>query len=399
MTEEEKGPETKFSRREFIKCSALLGGTLLAGQLGWATDLVRRAEAGLLSPEEEYELAKAENILHTVCLQCNTGCGIKVKLFRKNGQAVAAKIDGNPYNPFVLFPHLPFKTSPAEAVEIDAAICPKGQSGLQTAYDPYRITKVLKRAGKRGENKWQSISFDQAIDEIVNGGNLFKDIPGEESRKVEGLKDICTLRDPDLFQRMAFDIKDISKKKTPEEKKAAVEDFKKKYAGELHYLIDPDHPDFGPRNNQLLYMWGRKKAGRSEFSARFFGGTMGTTNRHGHTTVCQGSLYFSGKAMSEQYTEGTFKDGQKFYWQADCEGAEFILFVGANLLDANYGPPNRTPRLISKKFAVVDPRFSKLASKAWKYLPVNPGEDGALAMGMLQWIIKHKRYNESYLIF
>jgi anaerobic selenocysteine-containing dehydrogenase len=397
----DKAEETKegsgLTRREFIKCSAVLGGTLLASQFAWAADLLRRAEAELLTPEEEYELAKAENILYTTCLQCNTGCGLKVKFFRKNGTAVALKIDGNAYNPFTLLPHYSYKTSPFELNTVDGAICPKGQAGLQTVYDPYRITKVLKRAGKRGENKWKSISFDEAVNEVVNGGRLFKDIPGEEDRHVEGLKDICTLRDPELAKSMDWDIKEIWKMKTKEEKQAAVEEFKRKYANDLHHLIDPDHPDFGPKNNQLVYLWGRKKAGREQFALRFFAGGLGTYNYHGHTTVCQGSLYFSGKAMSEQYTAGTFKDGQKFYWQGDIEGAEFILFVGANLFDANYGPPNRTPRLIGKKFAVVDPRFNKLASKAWKYLPINPGTDGALAMAMIQWVIKNKRYNADYL--
>ena len=45
----------------------------------------------------------------------------------------------------------------------------------------------------------------------------------------------------------------------------------------------------------------------------------------------------------------------------------------------------------------VDPRFSKLASKAWKYLPVNPGTDGALALAMMQYIIKYQRFNAAYL--
>ena len=88
--------------------------------------------------------------------------------------------------------------------------------------------------------------------------------------------------------------------------------------------------------------------------------------------------------MSEQYEEGSWRGGVKFYWQTEIEGAEFILFVGANLFDANYGPPNRTARLIPNlisgktKIAVADPRFSKLASKAWKYLPVNPGNRRSL---------------------
>lgn len=395
-TKDNKG----LNRRDFLKCSAVLGSAVLASQMQWATDLIRRAEAGLLTPEEEYELIKAENTLYTVCLQCNTGCGIKVKFFRKGNHAIALKIDGSPYNPFVSLPHLPYTTSPFKANTIDMAICPKGQAGIQTVYDPYRITKVLKRAGKRGENKWMTIPFDQAIDEIVNGGYLFKHVPGEENRKVEGLKDIYVLKDPKIAKEMAEDVKAIQKAK---DKKAAVEEFKKKHAANLHYLIDPDHPDLGPKNNQFVYMWGRKKAGRSDFSARFFGDYFGTVNTHGHTTVCQGSLYFTCKAMSEQYEYNKFTGGLKFYWQGDFENAEYILSVGSNLFDANYGPPNRNVRLVPRlaegkcKMTVVDPRFNKAAAKANRYLPIKPGTDGAFFKAIIQWMVKNKKYDAKYL--
>ena len=390
-----------LSRRGFLKCSAVLGGAVMASQLEWARDLIRRAEAGELTPEEEYELIRAENTLYSVCLQCNTGCSIKVKLFRpQKGSAVALKIDGNPFSPFVAVPHLPYATSPLEANTVDAAICPKGQAGLQTAYDPYRITKVLKRAGKRGENRWQTIAFDRALDEIVNGGKLFSHVPGEENREVTGLKDILVLRDPKVAKAMADDANALAKAK---DKKAAVEAFKAKHADNLHYLIDPEHPDLGPKNNQFVYWWGRKKGGRSDFAARFFGDYLGTVNTHGHTTVCQGSLYFTCKAMSEQYEFNKFGGGKKFYWQADAENSAYMLCVGSNLFDANYGPSNRNARIIPRlstgelKLVVVDPRFNKAAAKANRYMAIRPGTDGAFFMALVQWIIRNGKYDARYL--
>ncbi len=400
IKDKKKGRKNGLTRRDFMKCSAVVGGGLLASQMEWATDLVRRAEAGLLTPEEEYELIRAENILYTVCLQCNTGCGIKVKFFRKNGTAVALKIDGNPYNPFVSVPHLAYNSSPFDINTIDMAICPKGQAGLQTTYDPYRITKVLKRAGRRGENKWTTIPFDKAIEEIVNGGRLFSHVAGEENREVTGLKDIYVLRDPAIAKALGDDAKALAKAK---DKKKAVEEFKAKHAANLHYLIDPDHPDFGPKNNQMLYLWGRKKGGRGDFDGRFFGDYFGTANTHGHTTVCQGSLYFTCKAMSEQYEYNKFGGGAKFYWQGDFENSEYILCVGSNLFDANYGPPNRNARLIPRlaegkaKMTVVDPRFNKAAAKANRYLPIKPGTDAAFFAGLIQWMIKNKKYDAKYL--
>ncbi|MGQ9653160.1 MAG: molybdopterin-dependent oxidoreductase, partial [Thermodesulfobacteriota bacterium] len=400
MTKRSENGEKGIDRRGFIRCSAILGGTLLASQMQWARDLIERAEAGLLSPEEEYELIRADNILYSVCLQCNTGCGIKVKLYRSGDTALAVKIDGNPYNPFVAVPHPGYGTSPFDMRTVDSPICPKGQAGLQTAYDPYRITKVLKRVGKRGEGKWKTIPFDKAIEEIVNGGKLFSHVPGEENRVVTGLKDICVLRDPNLARAMATDAKAIAKAK---DKKKAVEDFKAKHAANLHYFIDPEHPDLGPKNNQFVYFWGRKKGGRGDFAARFFGDYFGTVNTHGHTTVCQGSLYFTCKAMSEQYQFNKFEGGVKFYWQPDLQNAKYVLSVGSNLFEANYGPPSMSSRLIPNiasrktKLVVVDPRFNKAASKAYRYMPIRPGTDAAFFAALLRWILDNKRYDAKYL--
>lgn len=395
----EKEKQSGLSRRDFLQKSALAGcAALAASQLDFARLLVSRVEAGELSEFEAYELMQAENMLYTVCLNCNTGCGIKVKIL----DGVAVKIDGNPYNPYTLNPHLPMKEDPAVIAKFDSGICPKGQAGHQGAYDAYRISKVLKRAGKRGEGKWQSVSFDQAISEIVNGGKLFSQIPGEENRQVTGLKDIFVLKDAKVFDEMGKDVAALRKKKTLEEKLAAIAEFKTKHAAHLDKLIDPDHPDFGPKNNQFVYMWGRKKGGRADFAKRF-NEQFGTNNTHGHTTVCQGSLYFAAKALSEQYVGDTFKDGQKFYWQADQENSEYIMFVGANLFDANYGPSNRTPRMTQRladgklKITVLDPRCTKLASKANRWVPVKPCSDGAFANGAARWILENQRYDAKYL--
>lgn len=388
------------TRRNFLKSSAFVGGSaVLLSQFEWAQNLFAKAEAGTLTPAEQYELSKAENILSSVCLQCNTGCGIKVKLL--NG--IAVKIEGNPYSPWTFVPSIPYKTPLKETTQLEGSLCPKGQAGIQTAHDPYRIVKVLKRAGKRGEGKWKSISFDQAVTEIVNGGKLFGDVNGEENRNVEGLKDFWVLRDPKLAKDMSDAVNDIRKKKTPDEKKAAIEEFKKKFADNLHLLIDPDHPDFGPKNNQVSFVWGRLKAGRSELIKRFISESYGSTNAHGHTTVCQGSLYFTGKAMSDQFVEGKLTGGQKFYWQADTSNVEFLLAIGSAYIEGGYGPTHHAKKLMKNlvekkvKIAVVDPRFSKIASKAYKWVPIKPGADGAFALGMIRWIIENKRYDVKFL--
>ncbi|TAN62550.1 molybdopterin oxidoreductase, partial [bacterium] len=181
-----------ISRKEFLRLSGV--SALLGAGISKLTGANRDALAE--GPQVEYELNKPENIVNSVCLQCNTGCGIKVKFI----DGLAVKIDGNPYSPWTMWPHIPYKSSLADSSGIDGHICPKGQAGIQTLYDPYRIRKVLKRAGARGTRKWVSIPFEQAVKEIVEGGALFSNVAGEENRQVEGLKSIWRLRDPKVFK-------------------------------------------------------------------------------------------------------------------------------------------------------------------------------------------------------
>ena len=375
-------------RRDFLKYTALFGGSVAAcGAMGPFLGMVKEADATILG-SSAYSHHKPENQLYSCCQQCNTNCGIKVKL--RDG--VIEKIEGNPYNPFNMTPQIPEDTPIGEAALIEGSLCPKGHAGIQTLYDPYRIVQVLKRTGKRGQNKWKTIPFGQAVQEIVEGGDLFGEGP------VEGLKDIVTLRDPKVAAALADDAKLVAGKKM------TIDEFKVKHADNLHHLVDPDHPDLGPKNNQLCFNWGRIKNGRGDMIKDFFSKACGSVNYHGHTTVCQGSLYFSGKAMSDQFDEGKFTGGSKFYWQADTGNAEFCIFVGANPFEANYGPPLRVQKVTEgtvdgrMKIAVIDPRCSKTASRAWKWLPVEPVNGvPAIAMAMIQWIIDNKRFDARYL--
>ena len=379
--------DARMDRRYFLKCTAFLGGSLLASHyLAHFVDAEEKPAWARFEVGDAYTHHLPENQIFSVCQQCNTNCGIKVKLV----DGLVAKIDGNPYSPWTLTPHIPYKTPIAEAASIEGSLCPKGQAGIQALYDPYRIVKVLKRAGKRGENKWQTISFEQGINEIVQGGNLF----GEGH--VEGLKDICVLKDPKIAKELGEDADQVAAKKMN------LEEFKAKHADNLKYLIDPDHPDLGPKNNQFCLNWGRLKGGRTEMLRRLVEG-LGSTNAHGHTTVCQGSLYFTCKAMSDQFEEGKWSGGSKFYWQGDTGNAEFILFVGASPYEGNYGPPLRGQKITSGlvdgrlKIAVVDPRASKTMARAWKWLPVRPNGVAAVGLGIMNWIIENQRYDARYL--
>ena len=386
-----------LSRRAFVKASMIAGGSVafLGSVPGYGRLRQAMAQESQTNANGDADpLMDPANYISTVCLQCNTGCGIKVKLL----DGVASKIDGNPFSPMTMYPHIPYETPVADLGTVEGAICPKGQAGLQTVYDPYRLVSVLKRkpGTKRGENQWLTIPFTDAVREIVAGGDLF------DEGNVPGLAESYALTDADVAKEMAAEVKKIQAEKDPDAKRQLLEDFKETFAGYLDTLIDPDHPDLGPRNNQFVFAWGRLKSGRKDFISRFLS-AYGTTNAHGHTTVCQGSLYFCGKAMSEQYVDGKWTGGSKFYWQGDVGNSEFVIFVGASPFEGNYGPPLRAPRITTNgiergmKFAVVDPRFSKTAAKAWKWVPAKPGSEGALALAMMQWVLENNRFNRGYL--
>lgn len=394
-TAREEEMKQGISRRSFLKMSGIAGGAAaLFGQLPQAKRAIRSALAA--GEPGDYFASQPENQIYTVCLQCNTGCAIKVKLL----EGLAAKIDGNPYSPTTLWPHMAYDIPVKDMATVEGAICPKGQAGIQSTYDPYRITSVLKRkpGTKRGEGQWETVSFDQALDEIINGGDLF----GEGH--VDGLKDIYALRDPELASEMAAAVKAIWDEKDAEKKQALVTEFKSQYADHLDKLIDPDHPDLGPKNNQFALVWGRMKKGREDLVHRFVQEAFGSINMNGHTTVCQGSLYFTGKQMSSKWNpeKSSWDSGDKFYWQGDTGNSEFVIYVGANVFEGNYGPPHRVPKVTEgvidgRKFAVIDPRMSKLASKAWKWVPIQPGADAAFALGMIRWMLENERYNAAYL--
>jgi tetrathionate reductase subunit A len=381
------------SRRTLLKAGALAGTGALLGNAGPRL-LSLAAQIRTEDPTgATYTLALPENVLYGVCLQCNTQCTLKVK----SQDGLLVKIDGNPYSPMNLQPHVAYTTPLNAAAVIDGSICSKGQTGVQTQYDPYRIRKVLKRAGPRGSGKWRAIPFDQAIAEITDGGALFADIG--EPREVAGFKDVFVLRDAALARAMADDTSAV---------RAAtmtVEAFKAKYQDHLDALIDPDHPDLGPKNNQFVFMGGRIGPDRELYAQRFTYGGLGSTNWFAHTSICEQAHHVAFQYATAQW-DG--KDG-KYSWakgpnhmKPDYTQAEFVIFWGTGFAEANFGPPPLSPQVTQAivdgklKVAVIDARLSKSAAHGW-WIPVRPGGDLALALAMIRWMIEHGRYDEKFL--
>lgn len=132
----------QVTRRDFL---AFSGFTLAGVTLG---EWVRSK----LLAEEVYEDALAtgvgkEEFKLSICSQCPAGCGIVVRLV----DGYPRKLDGNPLCPLSR-----------------GKLCPKGQNGLQVLYDPDRLVGPVRRIGEKGSNKWERISWEEAIETVTN---------------------------------------------------------------------------------------------------------------------------------------------------------------------------------------------------------------------------------------
>ena len=75
-----------------------------------------------------------------------------------------------------------------------------GERAIKFHYHPKRINYALKRAGERGEDKWEQIPYEQALDEIAEKLTALKEKYGPETLGViEG-----TYRSDHLWARSRF---------------------------------------------------------------------------------------------------------------------------------------------------------------------------------------------------
>ena len=101
-----------------------------------------------------------DKIVKSTCGICQIGCGILVHV--NNGRVI--KVEGDPESPLN-----------------EGVLCPKGLASLEYLYHPDRLQRPLKRLGKRGEGKWQPISWDEALDTVASELAKARDSNGAES--------------------------------------------------------------------------------------------------------------------------------------------------------------------------------------------------------------------------
>lgn len=84
----------------------------------------------------------------TTCFNCESACGLLAYVDKET--LTIRKFEGNPEHP-----------------GSRGRNCAKGPATLNQVTDPDRILYPLKRVGKRGEGKWQRVSWDEALDDIA----------------------------------------------------------------------------------------------------------------------------------------------------------------------------------------------------------------------------------------
>ena len=367
-----------LTRRQWLKVGLVVGG-MATFALSYR-DVAKRAIDGLINgtsgkitrdhivgnaliPEANahprWQQNTQQTIAMTQCFGCWTQCGVRVRVDQQTNRVL--RIAGNPYHPLSHEHHIdasvPFSTAMAQlagenGLDARSTACARGATQLEGLYSPLRILEPMKRVGKRGEGKWQRISFEQLINEVVEGGDLF----GEGH--VDGLRAIHAPSTP----------------------------------------IDPQHPGFGPKSNQLL-VTNTSDDGRDTFLRRFALNSFGSKNFGAHGSYC-GLAYRAGSgALMGDLDKNT-------HVKPDWDNVEFALFMGTSPAQSG-NPFKRQARQLSSarlrddfSYVVVAPALpltTVLADDHGHWLPVIPGSDSALAMAMIRWIIENQRYNADYL--
>ena len=120
------------------------------------TELERKIKAKIPGPDTGIE------VRHTICDICSPGMHCGINAYIKDGKVIKIEgIDGHPSN--------------------DGRLCTKGLSNRQYIYREDRVLTPLKRVGKRGEGKFEPITWDEAYAEIAKGLNAAKAKYGAES--------------------------------------------------------------------------------------------------------------------------------------------------------------------------------------------------------------------------
>mgnify|MGYP003963662365 FL=1 len=256
-----------------------------------------------------------ESFVPCACWQCVSRCGAIAVIDTRTGKV--KRMEGNINLP-----------------RSNGRLCVKGRAGHQHLEDPDRLLHPMKRkeGSKRGDDQWERISWEEALDLIVRGGEI-------DGRKVKGLK---TLR-------------------------------------------DEGHPE------EFMFHYGRMKGSTSKLIKSYFLAAYGTKTIGNHTSICEG-----GKWTAQELTWGKHYDVNDvlntncilIFGSNPIEAHTSHIPFSQRIMEMvkNKHVPMYT----------FDVRLNKTGAKSTQWVPIKPGTDLAVVLAMTHVVIAEKLYDQAF---
>ena len=158
--EKPAGSHSAPTRRSFLKWSGITaGGTALVasttnlGMPGTGPQAVADGMSGV------------DKTVWNACLaNCQSRCPLRLQV--KDGTVVRI---------------LPDNTGSDKLGDLQNRACVRGRNQRERIYSPNRLKKPMKRAGNRGEDKWEEITWEEAFDTIASELKRVKETYGNEA--------------------------------------------------------------------------------------------------------------------------------------------------------------------------------------------------------------------------
>ncbi|MEW6332643.1 MAG: molybdopterin-dependent oxidoreductase, partial [Thermodesulfobacteriota bacterium] len=196
----------------------------------------------------------------------------------------------------------------------------------------------------------------------------------------KGLASAQTVRDP---QRLKYPLRRIGKRGEGKWARISWEEALDAITEKLLAL----KKDFGPESLGMFRGAGPGWGGSWVYAQRFMH-AFGSPNYATQVHLC-----FGPRAVTMATTYGAVPE-------ADFDNAALIILWGSNPVETslpNYGRRVIQAKSRGAKLVVVDPRFTKSASKADWHIAPRPGTDGALALGLAHVMIRENLYDQAFV--